>query len=190
MSSNDNLLDHQYDGIQEYDNPAPGWWTAIFLASIVFAIGYWIYYQYGPGKSVHEEYRADYAAYQAKLEKAAANRPAVTDAMLAQMARDPAIVEKGRAVFMINCQACHTPEGKGLVGPNLTDDFQIHGSTRLDLFNVVMKGGREGKGMIPWEPVLAPDEIEAVVCFVSSLRHSNVPEGKPPEGEKVEPFAN
>lgn len=186
--SSDNLLDHQYDGIQEYDNPAPGWWTAIFLASCVFAIGYWIYYQHGPGKSVHEEYAADMAANQEKIDRAAAASPQVTDEQLAAMAKDPEIVAKGREVFMTNCLSCHTAEGKGLVGPNLTDDFQIHGHTRMDIYNVVMKGGREGKGMIPWEPVLAADEVTAVVAFVSTLRHTNVAGGKAAEGEKVEPF--
>jgi cytochrome c oxidase cbb3-type subunit 3 len=188
--SSDNLLDHQYDGIQEYDNPAPGWWTAIFLASCVFAVGYWIYYMHGPGKSDHEEYAAAMAANQEKIDRAAAETPQVTEAQLGAMAKDAAALDKGKEVFMTHCLSCHTADGKGLVGPNLTDDFQIHGTTRLDMWNVVMKGGREGKGMIPWEPVLAPEEITSVVAFVSNMRHTNVAGGKAPEGEKVEPFAD
>lgn len=194
MSTNDdNLMSHSYDGIQEYDNPAPGWWSLIFLATIVFSVGYWIYYHQGPGKSIHEEYARDWkhnrkvwAEYQKKL---AASAPKTDEALLAKLAKDPATLEIGKKVFMIHCQSCHTPDGKGLVGPNLTDDYQIHGSTRMDMYTVVLNGGRKDKGMISWRPVLKPKELIAVTVYVSNMRHKNI-KGKPPEGKKVEPFPN
>ena len=182
-----NLLSHSYDGIQEYDNPTPGWWKWIFLATVIWSVLYVIWYHAGgPGKSIHEEYAVAMADYEAQY---AGSGPNVTPEALAQLADDPEALAAGKQVFDTNCASCHTTEGKGLVGPNLTDDYQIHGSTRMDIYQTI-HDGVPAKGMIPWGPALPPDQVAAVAAYVSTLRHSNVAGGKAPEGDKVEPFAN
>jgi cytochrome c oxidase cbb3-type subunit III len=181
-----NLLSHSYDGIQEYDNPTPGWWKAIFLGTVIFSVAYVVWYHGGPGKSVHEKYDLAMAEYEGKY---AAAGPSVSPEALARLAADPQALASGEQVFQTHCASCHTPEGKGLVGPNLTDDYQIHGQSRMDIYQVIYDGV-PAKGMIPWGPVLLPDQLAAVAAYVASLRHTNVDGGKPAEGEQVAPFAN
>jgi cytochrome c oxidase cbb3-type subunit 3 len=179
-----NLMDHNYDGIQEYDNPAPGWWSGIFIGTVVFSLGYWIYFSYGPGMSEIQSYDAEMAAAAAAAPVA---QVTATEDSLAALTKNPEAMAKGAEIYMIRCFSCHQEGGKGLVGPNLTDDYQIHGSTRMDMLNTVINGVPE-KGMISWGLILPPEEIEIITAYVSTFRHTNVPGGKAPEGDKVEPF--
>lgn len=183
------LMDHSYDGIQEYDNPLPFWWTGIFVASVVWAAAYLFWFHGGgPGKSPHEQYavaHADWQKTRAEADRAAA--AAVNEEALAGLAHDPAAVDRGKQVFSTRCIGCHADDGRGLVGPNLTDDFQIHGSSRMDIYRTVYDGVA-AKGMIAWGPQLPPDELASVVAYVSTLRGTFRPQGKPPEGAKVAAF--
>jgi cytochrome c oxidase cbb3-type subunit 3 len=183
------LMHHSYDGIQEYDNPLPGWWKAIFIGSIFFAIGYWYYYHMGGGgKTTEENYAAQLAEYNAKrAEREVADAANVSEDKLTGAAHDAATVAKGKAIFAVKCVSCHTEDGHGLIGPNLTDLYQIHGSTRMDLYSTI-KNGAKGTAMIAWGEQMPATDIVAAAAFVSTLRGKNVP-GKPPEGNKVEPFA-
>jgi cytochrome c oxidase cbb3-type subunit 3 len=185
MSEEDRLLNHEYDGIQEYDNPLPGWWSGIFIATIVFAAAYWIWFHAGgPGKSVEEQFERDwgkYAAWKAEADRTA--RLDVTEELLAGYATDPAIVASGEKLFAQNCVGCHKADGSGEVGPNLTDDFQIHGIGRLDLYRTI-RDGVPAKGMISWGATLQPRDMAALAAYVSTLRGRNLP-GKAPEGGRV-----
>jgi cytochrome c oxidase cbb3-type subunit 3 len=181
--------DQEYDGIHEHDNPQPTWFKLIFLATAVFSVGYWYWFHLGgPGKSIQERYDADLAEYQAlRATKEAAEGAAISEDALAMLGADAAAMEKAKLVFVQSCASCHTDNGRGLVGPNLTDDFQIHGATRLDIYNTVKNGVPE-KGMISWAPVLPPGDLAAVSAYVATMRHTNVAGGKPPQGDKVSPF--
>jgi cytochrome c oxidase cbb3-type subunit 3 len=106
---------------------------------------------------------------------------------LAAMAKDSSTIERGHAVIAKNCVSCHSDKGQGLVGPNLTDGFQIHGQTRLDLYTTILNGVPE-KGMLSWGPVLPPEELAAVAAFVTTLRGTDVPGGKAAEGRGVDKF--
>lgn len=182
------LLAHSYDEIQEYDNPLPGWWRAIFYATIVFSVGYWIWYHAGgPGRSELAVYAAERKAYDDQRANAAATEGAVGEATLAARAADPGAVDHGKAVFAKYCASCHTENGRGLVGPNLTDEFQKHGHARADLFTTI-SGGVTGTAMIAWSQMLKGDELIDVAAFVSTLRGTNVPGGKAAEGEPVGPY--
>jgi cytochrome c oxidase cbb3-type subunit 3 len=182
------LLAHSYDGIQEYDNPLPGWWRAIFYASMVYALGYWIWFHGGgPGTSEHQEYVAARKAYDDQRANDLASGGTVSEATVAARAQDGAAIEHGKAVFAKYCASCHTENGRGLVGPNLTDDFQKHGTTRADLFTVA-SNGVPGTAMVAWSQTLKGDELIDVVAFVSTLRGTNVPDGKAPEGDRVGAF--
>jgi cytochrome c oxidase cbb3-type subunit III len=179
------LKDHEYDGIQEYDNPLPGWWTGIFLATIVYSLIYVVWYHGpGPGKSVHEEYEAAMRAHHAVVAAARATRGEVSEDALAALSADAAAMVRAADVYARHCLACHGPEGQGLVGPNLTDEFQIHGASRADLHRVIVEGVPD-KGMIAWEAVLRSEEILEVTAYVASMRGTNVTGGKPAEGARI-----
>ncbi len=181
------LMHHEYDGIREYDNPLPFWWSGIFILCIVHSAWYlYFFHGGGSGKSELEEYALDLAAYDKKRAAAPAQDIVVDEDTLATMASDTSMVAAGRAVFVKNCVSCHTENGSGQIGPNLTDGFQIHGSRRMDIYRVIYDGVPE-KGMLTWSTVLSPDDLVAVAAYTTTLRGLNLP-GKPSEGAPVEPF--
>ena len=186
MSSDDRdrLMSHGYDGIREYDNPLPGWWVWIFWATIVFSVGYWAYYEVGPGPSV-------VAQYEAEMKTAAARQPApaagaYTDASLAALEKDAAAMAKAKEIFAARCMPCHGDRGQGIVGPNLTDEYWLHGGRLSEIFHTISEGVPE-KGMIPWKGQLSPTEIASLAAFIGTLRDSHPPNPKPHEGVKVRP---
>lgn len=186
-AGDDRLLHHEYDGIQEYDNPLPFWWSGIFILCCVHAAWYLYWYHGGgPGKSIHQEYAAELAAWQKVRDAAPKQELAIDDDVLASMAKDTGTIDQGKAVFAKNCVSCHLPDGSGQIGPNLTDLSQIHGSMRLDIYQTIYNGVPD-KGMLTWNGVLAPEELAAVAAYVTTLRGKNLP-GKSPEGHPVEPF--
>jgi cytochrome c oxidase cbb3-type subunit III len=183
------LLDHAYDEIREYDNPLPGWWRMIFYGSMAFAAAYVVVYHVAGGSTPDAEYRAELERYDAKRElRARAEAANVTEGSLAAAVRDARVVDRGAAVFAERCATCHGPNGGGLIGPNLTDDRQLHGDTRLDLFRTV-RGGAPGTAMVAWGEQLAPADVVAAAAFAISLRGNRVPGGKAPEGAPVGAFA-
>jgi len=185
----DKLMDHEYDGIREYDNPLPSWWVGIFVLTILFALGYWVYYHMGGGGlSETDLYQRALTAYRKEQALRAANAPTVDEATLAKLSKDDATLQAGRVTFGRLCTPCHNRHGEGLVGPNLTDDYQIHGSTRMDIYQTV-RDGVLAKGMQAWGKVLDPKQLRQVVAFVTSLRGTHV-KGKAAEGNKVEPWGD
>jgi cytochrome c oxidase cbb3-type subunit 3 len=185
MSDDPKLLDHSYDGIQEYDNPLPGWWRAAFWATIVFAFAY---VALSPLLSTPAEaYRGALANYVSKKEsRDLADAKSVSEAILDRDAHDPKVVEKGAKIFSVRCVACHTENGRGLIGPNLTDLYQLHGSTRMDIFTTI-RGGVAGTPMLAWGEQMPPTDVVAVAAFATTLRGKNIA-GKPPQGQHVEAF--
>lgn len=179
----DRLLSHAYDGIEEYDNPLPGWWVWIFWATIIFSVGYWAYYQMGPGPSV-------VAVYEAEMREAAARQPVapaagtVSDQTLRALEKNAAAIAQGKAIFAGKCVPCHGDRGQGIVGPNLTDDYWIHGGRPSEIYRTITEGVPE-KGMVPWKTQLSAEEIAAVSAYVLSLRGTKPPNAKPPEGQQV-----
>ena len=188
MAANDQdrLLDHSYDGIQEYDNPMPRWWVLTFWATIVFSLLYVVNVPgIGNGDGRIADYNADVARateMRAKLEPAGA----VTAASLDSMAKDPSVVASGKQLFATYCAACHRPDGGGQIGPNLTDDSWIHGGTLQEIHHIITTGVL-AKGMPEWGKVLKPHQVNAVSVYVKSLLGTNPPNPKPAEGAKVAP---
>ncbi|MCA9664609.1 MAG: c-type cytochrome [Myxococcales bacterium] len=179
------LLEHEYDGIREYDNPLPSWWTGIFIATIFFSVGYLIWYHGGgPGKSEHDEYRAEVAEYIKRAAAAAAKAGPVTVGSLKKLAANTALMGTTQATFTKHCVVCHGSQGQGKIGPNLTDNYQIHGTTIVDLFNTILNGV-PAKGMIAWGKVLKRHEVMSLAAYVFKLRGTNVKGGKAKEGKEV-----
>ncbi len=182
----DRLLDHDYDGIREYDNPMPRWWLWIFYATIIFVPVYYLLPgSMGAGPGMIAAYEAEVAAYEASR-PAAADGGASAEALLA-LASDPAALANGKSLFDMNCAVCHRADGGGLIGPNLTDDAWLHGSSPTAIHATIANGVLE-KGMPPWDRLLKPEQVDAVTAYVISLRGTNPPAPKAPEGA-VEPAA-
>ena len=180
----DRLVGHAYDGIQEYDNPLPGWWVWIFVATIVFSAAYWAYYQLGPGPSEVAEYEAEARIASERAAALAAKAGVQSDETIAAVARDAGAMAKAKETFVARCAVCHGPQGQGLIGPNLTDDYWLHGGRPTEILKIISDGVVE-KGMIPWKDMLSPPEIRALAAYIGTLRGSNPPSPKPPQGDRV-----
>lgn len=179
----DQVFDHDYDGIQEYDNRLPNWWLAILYGTVVFAFVYWLYFHtFGAAPTPEERYEAELvAAAEAQLARTAGQQ--VTNESLTLLSTIPDRVAAGQEIFNQFCVVCHNQRGEGNVGPNLTDAYWIHGSTPLDVHGVVTHGVLE-KGMAAWGSQLGPTRVQAVVAYVMTLKNTNVA-GKAPQGDLV-----
>ncbi len=181
----DELLDHEYDGIREYDNPLPKWWVWMFWGSFWFALLYFFHFHIGAkGTSVAQAY-VDELKEAREAEAKMAMGDAVSEEGLAKLMANKPMMEDTKAIFKARCEQCHADKGQGLIGPNLTDDHWIHGGGKLmDIYKTVDEGVA-AKGMPAWGRQLTPIELRKVVAYVGSIRGTNVP-GKAPEGEKVD----
>jgi cytochrome c oxidase cbb3-type subunit 3 len=160
----DELLPHESDGIQEYDNPLPRWWLFLFYASIAWAVLYFMHFHVSGDWSSAQRYEAEMAA---ALERYG-SREAPSGTNLADAVADPANAAKGAEHFATFCASCHQADGTGGIGPDLTDAEWIHGFGEGDLVQVVTEGV-PAKGMVAWGPVLGPEKIVEVVAYVASL---------------------
>jgi cytochrome c oxidase cbb3-type subunit 3 len=168
---------HIYDDIHEEDNHLPNWWLAILFGAIVFAFGYWFIFEVTKAEpSPLESYRSEAAA----AEKKRAESSPVSNEVLTVLAKDANTVADGKKIFVSNCAPCHGAQGQGIVGPNLTDKFWLHGGQPLDIHKSIT-GGYPEKGMRAWGPFLGPTRIRSVAAFVLSIKGQNLP-GRPPQG--------
>jgi cytochrome c oxidase cbb3-type subunit 3 len=174
---------HEVDGIQEYDNRLPNWWLYSLYGTILFAVGYWYHYQSGGfGASPAEAYKVD--TERALAEQASQMKVGeATPETLAALAKDPTAIALGKQVFTSTCAACHRADGGGVVGPNLTDEFWLHGGAPDRVFRTIATGVPD-KGMPAWQPPLGALKTQAVTAYVLGLRGKNVPGGKAPQGER------
>jgi cbb3-type cytochrome c oxidase subunit III len=110
-------------------------------------------------------------------------REVVSESTLRALVHDNALQEQGRQLFLRNCTLCHGIYGQGLVGPNLRDDYWLHGS---DIQRIVesIANGNPAKGMAPWKPVLSVTDLHALAVYVASLQGSDDGQGKAAEGVK------
>jgi len=182
----DHLLEHSYDGIQEFDNPMPRWWVYLFWATIIFSILYFFNVPgFGIGKGRIADYDRDIAAAASADAKRKAAQPAgASGEQLTAMTKDASVVALGKQVFGQNCAACHRADAGGQIGPNLADDYWLHGGTLEQIHTTVVDGVLE-KGMPPWGKVLKPNQLDAVVAYIYTLRGTNPPNPKAPQGDLV-----
>jgi cytochrome c oxidase cbb3-type subunit 3 len=184
----DRLLEHEYDGIHEYDNPMPAWWVWLFWATIVFAILYWINVPgISSGRGRIANYQADMARAKAQQEALAARQPKfeVSEASLIALSHDPVAMDKARALWTNNCFACHLADGGGQIGPNLTDEYWIHGGKPMDIHRTIDQGVLD-KGMPVWGKTLPPDQVAVLAAYVLTLRGTHPANPKAPQGVKAE----
>lgn len=177
------MLDHDYDGIRELDNRLPPWWLAIFYVTTAFAVIY-IYVQHFSdyGISSQEEYVAEMEAAEEEVAAYLAQQADRVDENTVTVLVDQADLDLGNTIYQQNCASCHGQGGEGGVGPNMTDNYWLHGGSIKDVFKTIKYGVPE-KGMISWKAQLRPADMQKVASFILTLQGTNPPNGKEPQGE-------
>lgn len=183
------MTDHDYDGIRELDNSLPPWWVYGFYLTIVFAVLYMGYYHLsGNGSVMENEYKAQMKEAEIQLAEYKLKAANMVDETNVVVLKDVDSISAGKSIYTQYCAVCHGQAGEGLVGPNFTDKFWVHGGDVKDLFKTV-KYGVQGKGMKSWQQELSPPMMAQVVSYVLSLQGTNPPNQKPAEGNLYEPAA-
>ena len=150
------------DGIEEYDNPLPDWWLGLFWRTIVWALGYTIHYHFIAERSQEKALAAEVAAAEERWPEQARS------AMAFEYSESAA--ESGQTVYDQNCFPCHGENLEGGIGPSFVDDEWIHGGQASDIVDIIRNGVAE-KGMVAWEGILSPEQINQVAAYVVQ-RHS------------------
>ena len=185
----DPLTDHSYDGIREFDNPMPGWWKWLFVATIVWSALYWLYYENGltPDRSVIAAYDRAVAANQEK-QFAEIGELTPDPATIVEFSQKPEWVAFGKSMFQTNCVSCHGPNAEGKIGPNLTDTHWKNVKNVEDIYKVI-NDGANGNAMPAWgERLKSQNKVILLASYVVSLQGS-LPEGSglaPIKGETNE----
>jgi cytochrome c oxidase cbb3-type subunit III len=175
------LLDHEADGIRELDNKLPRWWVWLFYITIIIAVVYMGYYHVlRAGDLMEAEYTKEMTAGNAI--KGAAMTKFESGMAALEPSKDPQVLANGKKTFVTLCAPCHRPDAGGLVGPNLTDDYWIHGDKFSDNLKTIWNGVPE-KGMITWKNMLKPNEVYEVASYIHTLRGTHPPNPKPPENQ-------
>lgn len=183
QEEDDIMLNHDFDGIKELDNKIPPWWKALFYGAIVFAFVYMIdYHVLGDGNVQENEYMQEVQAANIKMQLLTKSGKMISEETVA-FVDDVASLSAGKDIFDKNCAACHGFGGEGLVGPNFTDDYWIHGGSIKNMYKIIAEGV-PAKGMISWKSQLSPNQIQEVSSYIRTLYGTNPPNQKAPEGEK------
>ncbi len=181
--TNDRLIsDHEYDGIRELDNDLPPWWKWLFYITIVFAIVYLVRLFVFEADDLVQQ-----SEYNKEMAQAASMAPAqsTTETFEIKVLTDPTSIANGKAIFDKICAVCHLVDGGGLVGPNMTDDYWIHGNTIQDMFTTVTNGVLE-KGMISYKDQYSPQQRLEVLSYIITLHGTTPANPKAPQGELKE----
>ncbi len=179
----DMVMEHTYDGIAELDNPTPPWFMYLFYSSIVIAVAYLImYHVVGDGKTMTTEYaQENFEADQANIAYMKKFANSINENNVVVLV-DAKSVETGGKIYAKNCVACHGDKGQGGVGPNLTDEYWLHGGSTKNIFHTLTEGVPE-KGMISWKKTLNPIQLQHLVSFLSRFQGTNPTNGKAPQGD-------
>lgn len=174
--------DHEYDGIKELDNPLPPWLKYLFYVTIIISASYLVLLFVFEDDDIiqRKEYRKEMMAARAKTEIAVKEES--VKAAAAPLTQEQ-ILAAGKVIYDKTCLVCHGKFGEGLVGPNFTDEYWIHGGKPEDLLKVINDGVIE-KGMISYKSQLNPTQINNVIAYILSLQGTNPPNPKAPQGEK------
>lgn len=180
------ILDHEYDGIREFDNPLPRWWTFLMWASVFFSVPYFYYYTVGAGETLQQSYDAETAAF---LEVLAQRLGSVEpdEPTIARLSSDATFMSIGRVLFRANCATCHAPDGGGGTGPNLTDEVAINVKGLPDLYRVI-HDGVPAKGMPTWSTSLGKPQMIVLAAYASTLRGTTPAAPKAPQGDPMPPW--
>lgn len=180
-------LDHAYDGIQEYDNPTPAWWSALFLLTTAFAPIYIFWFHSPQAERTHAaQFKRDLAT-NLKLQFGELGELTADEATILRFIDDDKWLQVGKATFTTHCASCHGKNGEGLNGPNLTDDYYLHVKQVADISNVIVNGANN-LAMPAWGGRLHPTEVVLVSSYVASMRGANLESRRQPEGDLIAPW--
>lgn len=188
----DILLDHDYDGIHELDNHLPPWWKWMFYITIfwsgLYVINYHIVPVWNEGYSQTEEFNAKNEEAEKAIAEYRKTASDNVDENTVTLLTDAESLGKGKAKFTEVCAACHGDQGQGGIGPNLTDQYWIHGGDVKSVFKTIKYGVLEN-GMIAWKDEMKASDMQAVTSYILSLQGTNPPGAKEPQGELFVPEA-
>jgi len=178
----DFLLDHDYDGIRELDNALPPWWKYGFYVTLVIAVFYMMnFHVWGTGKNPEQEYTAEMEAGKKDEELYKMKTKDLVDENNVAMA-DALGIEAGKNLYMQSCIACHGAKGEGGIGPNLTDEYWIHGGSMNNIYHTIKIGYPE-KGMQSWQSMYSPVQMKNLASYVKSIKGTKSENAKGPQGE-------
>ncbi|MHA4895611.1 cbb3-type cytochrome c oxidase N-terminal domain-containing protein [Pedobacter sp. PWIIR3] len=182
------IMEHTFDGIAELDNPTPAWFMVLFYGTITFAIVYLLsYHVFGWAPLQDEEYAIELR--QAEEAKTAmllkpGNAANKINENNVEIIKDASELKTAGILFKSTCAPCHGENAQGIVGPNLTDAYWLHGGTVKEIFKTI-KYGVPDKGMIAWEKTIRPKQIAELASYILTLQGSNPPGAKAPQGNKL-----
>jgi cytochrome c oxidase cbb3-type subunit 3 len=168
----DHLLDH-----------SPRWWLAIFWATIIFTPLYILYFHFGGGMLATERYDQEMLAFYDKQAEQLLALGEISENTLVDLMADASMMNGGKKIYQSKCATCHGMFGEGGIGPNLTDDYWLHGGQLMDIYKTVREGV-PAKGMLAWERQLRPAELMAVSSYVGTMLGSDPPNPKAPQGDQ------
>ncbi len=174
-------VDHDFDGITELDNGVPPWFNYLFYGSILFGLAYMLHFHVLGGKLSIDEYEDQLAAASIERRIILANEGSIDENNLSVLTDDKSLTN-GSGNFQKYCISCHAKDGGGIVGPNLTDQYWIHGASVQNVYAVI-KNGVAAKGMISWQLVFTPKQIQELASYVLTLQGTTPLIPKKPEGE-------
>ena len=183
VSEDQLLLEHDYDGIKELDNNLPPWWVYLFYATVLFAGIYLVRFHMLGADNQALEYTKSVEEAKLAVAEYQKSAPDLMTKDKVTLLTDKESLAQGKAIFQNTCVACHRADAGGQIGPNLTDDMWINGGGIKNVFNVIMEGGRDGKGMQAWKSTIKPTDIQKIASYVLSLQGSNPKDPKPTEPE-------
>lgn len=178
-------LGHDYDGIGELDNPTPPWWQWGFVITVIFSVVYmWTHHVSKSAPTQFEELAMANVKAE-ELQKAyLANSANKIDENTVTLLTENSDLLEGKTTFTAQCAACHGVDGGGIVGPNLTDEYWLHGGDIKDIFRTIKYGVPE-KGMKSWKDDFSPKKIAQIASYIHSLKGTKPASPKAPEGELV-----
>ena len=177
---------YEYDGITEYDNPCPAWLMYIFYFTALLSI-FFVGYHFG-SNSKNEILEA----YAIKLKEAqtqtqtSTQEPEVNENELLALLQDPAVLAEGGEIFGDQCSLCHGENGEGMIGPNLIDNYWLHGKGKIGDIAVSIRTGIPDKGMAAWADRMTEEEILHTAAYLKSQQGTTTDNAKEPQGELVE----
>lgn len=181
------LTGHNYDGIEEYDNPTPGWWHMVFIGSIAFSLLYVLVYHVSGFVPSIEERHASAEARALDARFAELNTIPMGEEKILKIMAQPAWLDQGASIYTSTCALCHGQRGEGLVGPNMTDEFYKNATDLASIADVIANGAANG-AMPAQKNALNENEIALVTAYMASIRGKNLPSVRPAEGVPIAPW--
>ena len=178
---------YEYDGITEYDNPCPSWLMYIFYFTALLSI-FFVGYHFGSSSKneILEAYATRLKEAQTQTQaQTSTQTPEVNENELLALLQDPDAMAEGGEIFGDQCSLCHGENGEGMIGPNLIDNYWLHGKGKISDIAVSIRTGIPDKGMAAWADRMTEEEILHTAAYIKSQHGTTTENAKEPQGELV-----